>query len=331
MAGFDLDNSTGLLTTFSDRLIEEFEQNIDINHSNSSYHSICHGIILPEWPIYQDSDVGTYFLHAFVYILALAYLLFGVSIVTDRIVSAMEVIASQKRKTIVILRSGNAKAVETLVWHEVVVSLTVFAIGTSAPEIFLPTIEMFKLGFRSNELGPALIVGSGAYHFFVITGVCLLSVKETTAKPIEDRFVFFTTTLFAILAYLWVYVIIEQISPNEIEIWEAILTLGFFPILVVITWAISKRFPHNVFQKAVKRIQRKNNNVLPLPSNGLIGRRLSQLGGIDNSDIDMERLSEQERAELIKRRKLAAILQSLKQNHPEKSQDELEGKFDFDD
>ena len=40
------------------------------------------------------------------------------------------------------------------------------------------------------------------------------------------------TSIWSIFAYIWLYLIIAKISPGEIEVWEAILTLCFFPLLV---------------------------------------------------------------------------------------------------
>ena len=33
-------------------------------------------------------------------------------------------------------------------------------------------------------------------------------------------------------AYIWLLIVLEYISPGEIEFWEAVVTLAYFPLLV---------------------------------------------------------------------------------------------------
>ena len=44
--------------------------------------------------------------------------------------------------------------------------------------------------------------------------------------------VFFCTASWSIFAYIWLYLIIAIITPGRIQVWEAILTFCFFPLLV---------------------------------------------------------------------------------------------------
>jgi solute carrier family 8 (sodium/calcium exchanger) len=37
-------------------------------------------------------------------------------------------------------------------------------------------------------------------------------------------------------AYLWLYMVLELFTPDFIDLWEAILTLLFFPLMVIIAW-----------------------------------------------------------------------------------------------
>ena len=58
---------------------------------------------------------------------------------------------------------------------------------------------------------------------------------------------FCITALFSILAYIWLVVIIEFSSKDVIEIWEAVLTFLFFPILVIIAYAADKGWLNMLF------------------------------------------------------------------------------------
>ena len=52
--------------------------------------------------------------------------------------------------------------------------------------------------------------------------------------------VFFVTTASSIFAYLWLVLILTQFSENEVDLWEAVLTFLFFPILVVTAYLTDK-------------------------------------------------------------------------------------------
>jgi hypothetical protein len=78
--------------------------------------------------------------------------------------------------------------------------------------------------------------------------------------------VFVVTTVFSIFAYLWLIVVLILISPNEVELWEAVITLLFFPILVITAYIADRNF----FRKppptsdAVKKFAVGSNGLLHL-------------------------------------------------------------------
>ena len=43
---------------------------------------------------------------------------------------------------------------------------------------------------------------------------------------------FVVTALFSVFAYIWLLIVLKWVSPDEVEIWEAVLTFILFPILV---------------------------------------------------------------------------------------------------
>lgn len=68
------------------------------------------------------------------------------------------------------------------------------AMGTSAPEIVLATVEaLLTLGQPAGMLGPACIVGSAAYNFLMITACCTLVVPDGTFKRVTELRVYITT------------------------------------------------------------------------------------------------------------------------------------------
>ena len=51
---------------------------------------------------------------------------------------------------------------------------------------------------------------------------------------------FFVTTASSIFAYLWLVLILTQFSANVVDLWEAILTFLFFPLLVITAYLTDK-------------------------------------------------------------------------------------------
>ena len=115
------------------------------------------------------------------------------------------------------------------------------ALGSSAPEILLAVIETVQtLETEPGELGPSTIVGSAAFNLLVITGISMISVPTGELRKIDDLGVFATTSFFCFFAYIWMIIVLKVWSPNEVEIAEAVLTLLFFVILIVLAFMADK-------------------------------------------------------------------------------------------
>lgn len=118
-------------------------------------------------------------------------------------------------------------------------NLTLMAFGSSAPEIILSVLEAAKeLGSPAGELGPSTIVGSAAFNLLVISAVSVASVKEV--KKVDDMGVFVTTGIFSIFAYIWLYICLAVNSKDEVDILEAVLTFGFFFLLLILAFLADK-------------------------------------------------------------------------------------------
>ena len=69
----------------------------------------------------------------------------------------------------------------------------------------------------------------------MISGVSIVAVPEL--KKINDLGVFFTTSVFSLFAYIWLYVCLQD---DEIDVVEAWLTFVFFFILVILAFLADK-------------------------------------------------------------------------------------------
>ena len=173
------------------------------------------------------------------YFFFLIYLFLGISINADIFMESIEVITGTTKDVQVKDKDGNVFTMQVPIWNATIANLTLLALGSSAPEILLSVIESLKdLGKPAGVLGPASIVGSGAFNLFVITGISILSVDEP--KKIYDLGVYATTATFSLFAYSWMYFCLELYTPNQIDLNEAWLTLFFFFLLVGLSFAADK-------------------------------------------------------------------------------------------
>ncbi|XP_067307407.1 sodium/calcium exchanger 2b isoform X2 [Pseudorasbora parva] len=198
------------------------------------------GIVLPIWkPI--NPALGEQIIRAVVYFASLMYMFLGVSIIADRFMASIEVITSQEKEVTITMPSGETSVATVRIWNETVSNLTLMALGSSAPEILLSVIEVCGHGFKSGELGPGTIVGSAAFNMFVIIGICVWVIPDGEVRKIKHLRVFFITAFWSIFAYIWLYLILAVISPGVVEIWEALVTLCYFPVCVILAWIADRR------------------------------------------------------------------------------------------
>ncbi|XP_026082627.1 sodium/calcium exchanger 2-like [Carassius auratus] len=198
------------------------------------------GIILPIWkPI--NPSLGVQVARAILYFACLMYMFLGVSIIADRFMASIEVITSQEKEVTITMPNGETSVATVRIWNETVSNLTLMALGSSAPEILLSVIEVCGHGFVSGELGPSTIVGSAAFNMFVIIGICVWVIPDGESRKIKHLRVFFITAFWSIFAYIWLYLILSVISPGVVEVWEALVTLCYFPVCVILAWIADRR------------------------------------------------------------------------------------------
>ena len=167
------------------------------------------------------------------YLVGLLWTFMGVGIIADMFMGAIETITSSE----MITETKTGAKVPVKVWNATVANLTLMALGSSAPEILLNVLEIIGNDYFAGDLGPSTIVGSAAFNLMVIIAVCNLAVAQAgIERKIEITDVYGCTAFFSIFAYIWLVVILKVISPNVVELWEALFTFGFFPLLVGLAW-----------------------------------------------------------------------------------------------
>ena len=199
------------------------------------------------WLLIPAENLWSDGLRGFLYILGMCYLFLGIAIVADIFMSCIEVITSKKKK---VTRYDPDKQerveIEVFVWNETVANLTLMALGSSAPEILLAVIETVQTLIQGADadvsqgdkdgLGTFTIIGSASFNLLLITAICVVSVPNGTVKSIREFGVFVVTSMWSLFAYVWLLVVLKWTSPDEVELWEAFVTLSFFPLLVLTSW-----------------------------------------------------------------------------------------------
>ncbi|NXA57565.1 NAC3 protein, partial [Nothocercus julius] len=282
------------------------------------------GVLLPVWQP-DDPSLGDKAARAIVYFVAMMYMFLGVSIIADRFMASIEVITSKEKEITITKANGETSIGTVRIWNETVSNLTLMALGSSAPEILLSVIEVCGHNFQAGELGPGTIVGSAAFNMFVVIAVCVYVIPSGESRRIKHLRVFFVTASWSIFAYIWLYLILAVISPGVVQVWEALLTLVFFPVCVVFAWAADKRL---LFYKYVyKRYRADPRSGIIIGTEGELPKGIEMDGGFpapERRDAAGPAEPTPEEKELDEsRREVIQILKDLKQKHPDKELEQL--------
>jgi K+-dependent Na+/Ca+ exchanger-like protein len=146
---------------------------------------------------------------------------------------------------------------------------TLMAIGSSAPELFVAIIAIFKPGGH-GEIGIGTIVGSALFNLLVITGAVALVKKTTLAwQPVVRDLVFYVVSIaalfyvlqngyvsiieaasFIVLYIIYVWAVINwrkwfnyKVEEEEIEEEEDEIKEGWMKVFIPFDWMLKVIFP----------------------------------------------------------------------------------------
>ena len=233
-----------------------FKEEVNISHETSwcgpKDECLQKGMILPifnevTWPIW---------LRIVLYFIGLLYSFVAVFIVADIFMCSIDSITSKTKEITVSGENGQPEVVDVPVWNGTVANIVLMSLGPrSAPEILLSIVGIMGNGFQQDALGPSLIVGSGAFNLLVISAISIMVIPDGETRRIETFSVFCVTMIFSVFAYIWLLIILVLNSRDRVEVWEAVATLCFIPIVVFCSWSAEKGWLDWLF------CQNKNNKV----------------------------------------------------------------------
>ena len=213
------------------------------------------GLILP---IMNEVTLPVW-LRAPLYFIGLLYSFIGVFIVADIFMCSLDSITSKTKEVTITGENGVQEVVQIPIWNGAVANLVLMSLGPRvAPEILLSLIGIIGNGFQQDKLGPSLIVGSGAFNLFVISAISVCVIPSGETRRIEKYSVFCVTMFFSVFAYFWLIIILVLNTENKIDIWEAVTTLCFVPLVVFLSWVAEKGWMDSLF------CQTKSNKVRKL-------------------------------------------------------------------
>ena len=205
-----------------------------------NYDCADKGLLMP----FVNEYTWAHGFRAVVYGVGLLWSFMAVSIIADVFMAGIETITTKTQK----LQIANPEAedgveeIEVEVWNGTVANLTLMALGSSAPEIMLSIIEVFKNSFYAGDLGPGTIVGSAAFNLMCITGVCIMAIPKDEVRRIKHIKVFVVTAVFSVIAYIWLIIILTVTSPDYVDVWEAVVTMLMLPAMVVLAYIADKDY-----------------------------------------------------------------------------------------
>lgn len=124
-----------------------------------------------------------------------------------------------------------------------VAGASLMAVGSSAPELFIALIAVWR-GGEHSDIGIGTIVGSAVFNILVITGAAAVIAGNLNIKPgaVERDIIFYLGSIAILLFVFW---------NGEILLTEALMMIGAYVGYLALLWRWSKTNPEEAIHETV--------------------------------------------------------------------------------
>jgi Ca2+/Na+ antiporter len=85
--------------------------------------------------------------------------------------------------------------------------------------------------------------GSAAFNLLIIISLSIYVAPSSCSNlKIKNNKQFLFSFLFSLFSLIWLYIIIKIITPDQIDIWEAVLTVSLYVCLLAFSLVIDSVF-----------------------------------------------------------------------------------------
>ena len=171
----------------------------------------------------------------------LFYVFVGVNVLVEHLLDSITVITSAWKYVEVHEEGPGGKVIRVAdpTWSPAMAHVTLLALGSAAPEIFLCVFSTFaNIDGVASSIGPISLIGSASFNLLVVSAISIICVSEV--KKVKRYCQFLATIFFSTLVYLWLFVILSVSSPGQIQLWEAVCTLLLYACLCLTIFLIDR-------------------------------------------------------------------------------------------
>ena len=157
--------------------------------------------------------------------------------------------------------------------------------------------------------------GSAAFNLLVITAICVVALPGAETKRIAQYSVFIVTCAFSCFAYIWLLLVLVVFSPDVIEVWEGVMTLVWFVLLLALAYAADK----DLVQRLIRRYRRTKRDKAEVIDTADVGTSDNQA---EMQPLQMQRLDSQGHA-LVGDEDVREMQRQIKLQYPNLAAGEL--------
>lgn len=154
----------------------------------------------------------------------------------------------------------------------------------------------------------------------MIIAICVLVIPNGEVRKIKHLRVFFVTATWSVFAYIWLYLILAQITPGRVDVWEGFLTFLFFPATVTTAYIADRRL---LIYKYIGKQYRMNKRGVIVQAEAETNIELGE------SEDPFKKLQENGLSDEIKdfeetRREYISTLKDLRKKYPQHNLQQIE-------